>query len=218
MIVKTIDFENFNGQQEKKQFHFNLSKGELVEIQLNAISEETDSLQDKIQKIIDTRNGREIIKLTKEIVDMSYGEKSADGTRFIKEDDEGRLLVRRFKTTNAYSELIFELSTNADVLADFIKGLLPTNLTAAVDKEVNASLAARQASEAKLQGFQQKQEPSIQVTPEFQAEAPVYGGDDLPPVPETVVPMSPRVLTHAQIASMSQEELQTALREGATVG
>lgn len=204
MIKKTIEFEDFNGVTQKKDFYFNMSKGELVKMQMAAVTERTDGLQEKIQRIIDTRNGKEIVKMVEEIIDMSYGIKSGDGSRFIKNEE----VIAEFRSTGAYSELTFELATDANLLAEFIKGLMPANLNAEVQKEVDSALAARQRSEAQMQGYQKKQEPAFEVVaaPQFDAAPPVLATE-----PTTSTPITPD-----EMMNMSQDQLQEAFRQGRT--
>lgn len=208
MIKKTIKFTDFNDNPQEKDFFFHLSKGELVKMQMAAVTERTDGLQEKINRIVDTRNGKEIVQLVEEIVEMSYGIKSGDGSRFIKNDE----IFADFKSTDAYSELIFELATDADFLAQFIKGLMPANLNAEVDKEVSASLEARRRSEAQMQGHQ-KPAPkveTVQAPPVLEASAPVFGGsDDLPLPAPTPAPLKP-----SEMANMTPEEIQAAFASG----
>ena len=56
----------------------------------------------------------------------SYGEKSLDGKRFIKNKE----LTEAFIQTEAYSELFVELASNADEAVKFINGIMPKNMTA----------------------------------------------------------------------------------------
>ena len=51
----------------------------------------------------------------------SYGEKSADGKRFIKTPE----IAEAFSQTEAYSVLFMELATNADSAAAFVNGIIP---------------------------------------------------------------------------------------------
>ena len=72
----------------------------------------------------------------------AYGEKSADGKRFIKIDDNGRPLAIAFEQTPAYSEIFMELATDADAGAAFINGILPADLI----KEANKAALPKAAN------------------------------------------------------------------------
>ena len=60
----------------------------------------------------------------------AYGEKSADGKRFIKNDD----IRDGFAQTEAYSELFMELATDANAAASFVNGIVPKDLEVPQDK------------------------------------------------------------------------------------
>lgn len=120
MLKKTITYTNFNGEEVKGDFYFHLSKAELMEMQL----EEEGGLTERIQKIIDAKSVAEIMKLFKKILLKAYGVKSDDGNRFIKSEE----LSKAFEQTQAYSDLFMELVQNPDAAADFINGIIPSDL------------------------------------------------------------------------------------------
>jgi hypothetical protein len=164
LILKTITFPNYNDEQETDSFYFNLSKGELIKMQMAAIDERTESFQDKLEKIGKSLNGKALIDVVDEIIDVSYGVKTVDGKRFIKNAKD----LEIFKSSGAYSELVVELCTDAEACAAFVNGLVPKNLRDEVTKEVAQS--ARERSQATLQGFQKKQDApkaTVQQVPEI---------------------------------------------------
>lgn len=117
MLVKTIKYEDYNGQEREEEFLFNLSKAELIEMELGV----DGGLDSKIKRLTQTMNGPEIMKLFKEIIMKSYGVKSDDGKRLIKSEQ----LSLEFTQTEAYSELLMELCSNPEAAANFIKAILP---------------------------------------------------------------------------------------------
>lgn len=153
MISKTIQYKNYLDETETGMFYFNLSKGELVKMQMSAIDQRTESFQDKLEKIGKTLDGKALIETVDEIIDTSYGVKTTDGKGFIKKVAD----LENFKSTGAYSELIVELCTDAEACAAFINGLVPNDLRNAVKQEVTQQ-SARERSEAQMSGFSKKQE------------------------------------------------------------
>ena len=117
MLKKTITYTDYDGNQRTEDFYFNLSKAELTEMELS----ETGGLVKTIEKIIQEKNGKRIIEIFKDLVLRSYGEKSLDGKRFIKNQE----LVDSFAQTEAYSDLFMELATNAEAASAFINGITP---------------------------------------------------------------------------------------------
>lgn len=165
MIKKTITFENFLGEKETEDFYFNMSKGELVILQMSAITQRTESLQDKLEKIGKSLQGRDLVAVLDEIILNTIGQKTTDGKKFIKNDQ----IREDFKSSGAWSELVVELLSSADAMGDFINGLMPANLRKEVDQTVKEQ-TARERSQAQLQGHKPKQEapkPTVQSVPEL---------------------------------------------------
>lgn len=125
MLVKPIEYEDYDGNKRKEDFYFNLSKAELMEMELS----ETGGLENLIKNIISAQDTPKIIELFKKIILKAYGVKSADGKRFIKTDSNGNPLWKEFVETEAYSELFMELSTNAEAAAEFINKIIPKELS-----------------------------------------------------------------------------------------
>lgn len=120
MLKKTITYTDYNGVERTEDFYFNLTKAEIVEMQLTTIG----GLDEMIQKIIDTKDQSAIITMFKDIVLRAYGVKSPDGKRFIKNDE-----VRdEFLQSEAYSIIFMELATDAEKAAAFVNGIVPADL------------------------------------------------------------------------------------------
>jgi hypothetical protein len=126
MYKKTMTYTDYNGQSIKEDFYFNLTRAEIMEMQL----EKVGGLAEKIQEVIDSKNVPELIKIFKDLILRSYGIKSEDGKHFIKSDE----LSKSFTQTEAYSDLFMLLATNADEAAAFVNGIIPENLRNQVEK------------------------------------------------------------------------------------
>lgn len=124
MIAKTIKYTDYNGNEREEKFLFNLTKAELSEMELSF----EGGLQTKIQNIIEANNNAEIIKMLKEIILKSYGEKTEDGKRFRKINQNGEPLSVAFSETEAYSQLFMELASNDKAASEFIIGILPQDM------------------------------------------------------------------------------------------
>ena len=117
MLKKTITYTDFNGMERSEDFYFNLTKAEIMEMEMSTVG----GLSEMIQRIIAAQDTPSIIKIFKDLVLKSYGEKSADGKRFIKTPE----ITEAFSQTEAYSVLFMELATNADAAAAFVNGIIP---------------------------------------------------------------------------------------------
>ena len=117
MLKKTFTYTDYNGVERTEDHYFNLSKAELMEMELST----TGGLAEMINKIVAAQDAPQIVKLFKDLVLKAYGQKSADGRRFIKSKE----LADEFSQTEAYSQLFMELATDADAASKFVNGIVP---------------------------------------------------------------------------------------------
>ena len=117
MLKKTITYTDYNGVERKEDFYFNLTKAEIMEMEMST----SGGLTEMINRIVAAHDAPAIIKIFKELVLKAYGVKSPDGKRFIKSDE----LATEFAQTEAYSQLFMELATDADAASAFVNGIVP---------------------------------------------------------------------------------------------
>jgi hypothetical protein len=120
LLKKTITYEDFNGETTSEDLFFHLSKAELVELEMS----HEGGLSVSLQKIVDAKDGKAIIAEFKSIILGSYGKKSEDGRRFIK----NQALRDEFESSEAYSTLFMELVTDTDAAVEFINGVIPKGM------------------------------------------------------------------------------------------
>ncbi len=127
MIKKTVEYEDFNGNECKEDLYFNLTETELIEMEVN----EDSSLSDQLKVIVADKDASKIIGFVKELILNSYGVKSEDGKRFVKSDE----IRADFKDSLAFNAVFMELAVDADKAAAFVNGLLPKKIQALIDTE-----------------------------------------------------------------------------------
>lgn len=138
MLKKTITFEDFEGEERTEDFYFNLTRAEVLQWELG----ETGGLSARLKRLVAAKDVPELTEYFKEIITKSYGEKSADGRRFIKT----RPITEAFTQTEAYSNLFMELATNTDAASAFINGITPKDPGDHLAKDVDANKAALAAA------------------------------------------------------------------------
>lgn len=116
MIKKVITYTDYNGNEKTKAYFFNLNQAEIVELE-NSIP---GGLTNMIERLSTEQDNREIIKIFKDLILRSYGEKSPDGDRFIKNDE----LREGFSQTEAYNKLFMELAQDSNAAAEFFNGVI----------------------------------------------------------------------------------------------
>lgn len=124
MYAKKIKYTDFNGTEREQTFFFNLTEAEVIEMQ----SSVDGGWAEYGQRIIECQNIPELMKLFKELILMTYGEKSADGNRFIKHDPTRGRLADEFMQTNAYSELYMEFLNNPESAVEFFNNVIPAKM------------------------------------------------------------------------------------------
>ena len=139
MLKKTITYTNYNGESVTEDFYFNLSKAELMELELS----KKGGFRAYIDSISKSNDPSVMIKTFKDIIRMSYGVKSADGTKFYKREED----ADDFMCSEAYSSLFMEFFSDADAASKFINGIIPTDIAAqvAANKESAVDIAKSKA-------------------------------------------------------------------------
>ena len=120
MLKKTVTYEDYNGVEHTEDFYFNLTKVECMELEFGFGADET--LSGSIQTLINAGDMATVIKTIKKIVLTSYGIKSPDGKRFIKNDT----IRTEFEENPAFEQIYWELVTDSEKAADFITGIMPS--------------------------------------------------------------------------------------------
>ena len=120
MIKKTITYVDYDGTERTEDFYFNLTKAEVMMMEMGT----TGGVKKMLEKIVAEKDNKRIVEVFQDIIKRSYGEKSADGKRFIKTPE----IVEAFTQTEAYSELFMELATDAQAAAAFINGIVPQGM------------------------------------------------------------------------------------------
>lgn len=117
MFKKTISYVDFDGNERTEDFHFNLTKAELTEMEYGI----DGGLTKTLSNIIDTKDERRLVEHFKKIIQQSYGVKSVDGRRFIKNQE----VLDEFMQTEAYSIFFMELASDSEAATAFVNGILP---------------------------------------------------------------------------------------------
>ena len=120
MIKETITYTDYDGLERTEEFRFNLTKAELMDMELTTVG----TFSKLMQKIIDEKDMVRLAKYFKELILKSYGVKSDDGKRFIKSPE----LSEAFSQTEAYSELYMELLSDSEYAVKFIQQVMPKDL------------------------------------------------------------------------------------------
>lgn len=210
MVKKTITYVNpFTDQEVTEDHYFHISKADLVEMEVEAHKEaytdkdgnELTGMQAHLQRMVDAEDARAVLKEFKAIIARAYGKK--EGDRFIKNPQ----VLAEFEGSEAYSELIFQLLTDADEMSKFINTIVPGNL-----EQIAAEVAAR--SEAEETGTPREvtslEERRVGVATSSEGEWNVKRK----PVLAAATVENPVELTRADIVEMDEADFKSGLAEG----
>jgi hypothetical protein len=126
MLKRTITYEDFNGDTVTDIAYFNLSKAELLEMEVG----EGASFAQSLKNLTMTRKPDDLVREFKKFILISYGIKSEDGKKFTKSN----AIREEFEQTAAYQTLFMELASSEDEVVKFIKGILPKDMESSLDQ------------------------------------------------------------------------------------
>lgn len=131
MLTKTITYTDLNGKEQTETFLFNMTKAELGRMQVKMDGKYIDYLQ----SLVEGKKIEALYDFFYNLVLDSYGQKSEDGKRFVKNPD----LRADFECSIAFSEILIDTIGDADKMSSFTKGILPPDMvTTAGDVDVPA--------------------------------------------------------------------------------
>ena len=117
MYKHTVTYEDFNGNTRTEDLYFNMSRSELVMLD-NSVP---GGMGNRLQRMVKAADNVEIMETVDWLLRNSYGIKSEDGRRFIK----GEELYEEFKQTEAFDAFFMDLVSSEDMMANFVRGVLP---------------------------------------------------------------------------------------------
>lgn len=137
MLKQPLTYTNFDGVEVTEDFYFNISRSELVQMEINT----PGGYVNYLQRLIDSKDTPSIMEAFLDLVKKSYGIKSPDGKKFIKSPE----IVDDFVNSAAYDELYVKFMTDTDFASNFAIGVLPKNIDtlAANIQKANEAATAR---------------------------------------------------------------------------
>jgi hypothetical protein len=132
VIKKQITYTDFDGNEVTEDHYFHLSKSELIEMELTA----DGGLAETLKKMVAEGNFKQILTTFKDVIAAGYGVRDAsDARRFRKSKEK----TDEFLDSLAFDAMYMELMTSPTAAAEFVNGMVPTDISS--NPEVIKALA-----------------------------------------------------------------------------
>lgn len=139
MLKKVIEYTDFDGNKRTEEAFFNMTKSELMEFSFDMPEEMTNAanadqvdMEKTAVKLAEKMGRSGIFNFVKDLVLRSYGKKSEDGRRFIKNAQQ----TEEFTQTLAFDEFLMELFKTDQNAADFVTAIIPADIAANIPENV----------------------------------------------------------------------------------
>ena len=126
MFKKTMTYTDWNGVERTEDVYFNLSKAEILEMQLTT----EGGFDNMLERMIKAKDTIALVKLYKQLILKAYGKKSEDGRRFEKSEE----ITREFVESPLFSDIYMELTLDDEKAQEFVRGIMPADLSRQVDE------------------------------------------------------------------------------------
>lgn len=133
MFSRDFEYTGYDGKPKKDTYWFNLTEAELYEIDLSSIHGFTGEMN----RLLKEERTKEIVEAFKSIILNSVGVVSADGRKFIKNEE----VKEDFYRSKAYSQLFVELVSSGEKVAEFLKGAIPEEIRQKMEEDEAAKTA-----------------------------------------------------------------------------
>ena len=127
MLKKNVKFEDFNGNVQEVEIHFNLTKTELS----NFYAQFEGGFDQYFAEAVRRGDLETVSMLMLNFIHMSYGQKSPDGLRFVKTEED----LFNFKQSAVYDEVCSTVMKDVDSFLDFVYAIVPSKIGAEAKKE-----------------------------------------------------------------------------------
>lgn len=147
MVRKEFKYIDYDGNEKTLEAYFQLNKNDCID--LNNEFKEEGGLVEYLKALMKESKehpsdlpSEPFLRFVRLLVTKSFGIRPKDDpSLYLKDDDRGRPLVRKFKGCPAYDDFVYDLLAGKEDLGAFADGIMP-NVDDAQKKEAQKMLAA----------------------------------------------------------------------------
>ena len=153
MIRKTLTYLDYEGQEHTKDFYFSLNQTEFA-LMNNRMP---GGFEAYLKRVQEDHNEEKLLEMLVWFIEEGYGIRLGDDD-FVKEDEAGRKLGKRFRCTEACDNLITELLEKENNIGAFLIGMLPASLQPKARKNIDEAMVKAGANISALPGMNKQPE------------------------------------------------------------
>ena len=155
MIVKKIQYHDLDGDIREDDFYFSMNETQFARV--NGMF--PGGLQEFAMKAAKDKNGDGMFRVIDTLVREAYGERVNNS--FVKVAPNGQKLADFFINTEAYDNLIIELTKNEENLMAFLTGCLSANAQDRVKSELKRLKEESPDGKISMDVLNQANKPSL---------------------------------------------------------
>lgn len=121
-VKRVIQFQDLDGNPAEVEYYFDLNQADALEMDVVHDLAQMDNPLAYLKKIVDDKDSRKLLALWKELLFNSVGKR--EGQLLIK----GEEVVREFRHSGAYNQLLSELIESDDAGASFFVSIMPAEI------------------------------------------------------------------------------------------
>lgn len=130
MFKWKIKYENFDGREITETAYFHISKGEMIRFVSSGLIDPYE-----LEFIMKAKDYNQIYLTFEKFVRLSYGRRTDDGNRFIKDDE----VTKAFMSSPAFDSFFEDILSSGEKASAFAGNLFPPNLV----KEATDAIARK---------------------------------------------------------------------------
>lgn len=146
MVRKEFIYTDYDGNEKNLEAYFHLNKNDCIDLN-NEFKEEgglinyLKTLMKEAKEHPSDTPDEDFVRFVRLLVTKSFGIRPKDDpSLYLKDDDRGRPLVRKFKGCPAYDDFVYNLLSGVEDLGEFVDGIMP-NMSAEQKQEATELLA-----------------------------------------------------------------------------
>lgn len=116
-----VTYKDFDEQTQVEEVYFNLSRAKIIDM---AITGDADTLLVSLQNAVKAEDGKELIRLVRDLIHLSYGEKDPDGKTFRQSAE----LSDDFLQSQPFDQMFYDMIMSPEQVLAFVNALFPEKL------------------------------------------------------------------------------------------